>query len=326
MVGPMTALAETIEAQPGLLERVLALDLDRGISRLRSAERIWLVGTGTSQHAAELGAVMLEAAGRDARWRSSATFARFTPQLGSGDAVVIISHTAETAFSRRSRSNAIAAGAGVVSITGVGSGWPEAVETVPRERSETYTASYTAALLVLARLASALGATEITPEALTMVPALTQAAIARDSTGLAMGPHRVLVIAGVGPGAVTAREGALKLREAARVLSEGYEAEYLLHGSAVPLDGRDFLLLLAPDCDPDGLLGAIGQAAAQEGVTVASLSAAEELPCALAQIPLTVALQQFASRLADANRRNPDTVITGGWSSDTLWSVGGPAG
>jgi glutamine---fructose-6-phosphate transaminase (isomerizing) len=320
----MSVLAETIEAQPELLERVLALDLDAGISQLRSAHRIWLVGTGTSQHAAELGASMLEEAGRDARWRSAATFARFGPQLGSGDAVVIISHTAETAFAQRSRSNAIAAGACVVSITGVGSGWSEAIETVPRERSETYTASYTAALLVLARLASALGATAITPEALTAVPELTQAVLAPDLNELAIGARRVLVIAGVGPGAVTAREGALKVREAARVLSEGYEGEYLLHGSAVPLDERDFLLLLHPDGDPDGLLSAIGQTAGEEGVTVASLSAPEELPCALAQIPLTVQLQQLACRLADAHRRNPDAVITGGWSSDTLWTAGAP--
>jgi glutamine---fructose-6-phosphate transaminase (isomerizing) len=162
----MSVLADTIEAQPGLLAGVLALDLDAGIEQLQSAERIWLVGTGTSQHAAELGASMLEGAGRDARWRSAATFARFGPQLGSGDAVVIISHTAETAFARRSRANAIAAGARVVSITAAESGWPEAIETGPRERSETYTASYTAALIVLARLASTLGAEEITPAAL----------------------------------------------------------------------------------------------------------------------------------------------------------------
>jgi glucosamine--fructose-6-phosphate aminotransferase (isomerizing) len=297
----VSVLAETIEAQPELLAGVLALDLDAVVDQLRSVERIWLVGTGTSHHAAELGASMLEGAGRGARWRSAAAFARFGPRLGSRDGVVIVSHTAQTAFAQRSRSNAISAGASVVSITGVGSGWSEAIETVPRERSETYTASYTAALLVLTRLASALGAPAITPAALAAVPELTRAALALDSPPLAM-----------------------KLREAARVLSEGYEGEYLLHGSAVPLDERDFLLLLAPDRDPDRLLSAVGQAAAAEGVTVASLSAPQELPWALAQIPLTVQLQQLACRLADANGRDPDAVITGGWSRDTLWSAGAP--
>lgn len=320
----MSVLEETIEAQPELFERVLGIDLSTAVRQLRDAGRIWLVGTGTSQHAAELGAWMLEAAGRDARWRSAATFARFAPQLGSGDAVIVISHTAETAFARRSRSHAIAAGARVISITRVGSGWPEAIETVPRERSETYTASYTTVLLVLARVASALGASALTTDRLAAVPDLTRAVLASDSKLLAIAPRRLLVIAGVGPGSITAREGALKIREAARMLSEGYEGEYLLHGSAVPLDERDCLLLLEPDQDPDGLLNKIGAAATQDGVTVTSLSATTELPRLLAQIPLTVQLQRLASRLADANRVNPDAVIAGAWSNDALWQTGAP--
>jgi len=45
----------------------------------------------------------------------------------------------------------------VVSITAQGRGWPEAVEAVAHERAETYTESYLAALIVLARLAIAVG-------------------------------------------------------------------------------------------------------------------------------------------------------------------------
>ena len=52
------------------------------------------------------------------------------------------------------------------------------------------------------------------------------------------------MITGAGPAAITAREGALKVREAARVLAEGYDVEYLLHGSAVPLGRRDHLVAL----------------------------------------------------------------------------------
>ena len=44
---------------------------------LAQAGRIVLVGTGTSQHAAELGAMMLGQAGRDARWYPAATWARW---------------------------------------------------------------------------------------------------------------------------------------------------------------------------------------------------------------------------------------------------------
>ena len=57
--------------------------------------------------------------------------------------------------------------------------------------------------------------------------------------------ERDLVIAGAGPAAFTAREGALKLREGARVPAVGHDIEFLLHGSAVPLDRRDALAELS---------------------------------------------------------------------------------
>src|ERR1700753_2890329 len=70
---------------------------------------------------------------------------------------MVTTHPAATACARQARDGALAAGARVVSITGEGKGWPEAIEAAPPERSETYTASYLAALLVLARLAAGLG-------------------------------------------------------------------------------------------------------------------------------------------------------------------------
>ena len=199
----MTVLQETIAAPAGLIEHMLDVDVDHAAVRLSPARRIWLVGTGTSQHAAELGAWML------------------------------------------------AAGARVVSITGQGGAWPEAVETVPQERSETYTVSYIAALVVLAQLAAALGATGVRERELPALPGRVAAA-ARQGVSLDDIPERLLVVVGVGPGAVTAREGALKLREAARLPAEGYEAEYLLHGSAVPLRSSDGLLLVQPCADQRG--------------------------------------------------------------------------
>ena len=54
--------------------------------------------------------------------------------------------------------------------------------------------------------------------------------------------------------------GALKAREAARVLAEAYDVEDLLHGSAVPLDRRDHLVTLAPPDEP--LVAGVAAAAA----------------------------------------------------------------
>ena len=319
----MTALEETILAQAEQIERMLRIDVGQAAARLSPARRIWLVGTGTSQHAAELGVWMLAGSGRQRHWMSSATFARFGPRLTGDDGVVVISHTAQTAFTSRCRLQALAAGARVVSITGRGAGWPEAIETVPKERSETYTVSYTAALVVLARLAAALGATGVCAHELQALPGRVAAA-AQQGVSLDGIPERLLVLIGVGPGAVTAREGALKLREAARMPAEGYEAEYLLHGSAVPLRPGDGLLLVQPSDDPDGLLSAIGSAARADGVSVTAIREPDGLPIGLAQIPLTVRLQALASRCADQRGQDPDTVITSGWAQPSLWRIGGP--
>ena len=146
-------------------------------------------------------------------------------------------HRPRPLSARRVREEALAAGARVVSITGEGKGWPEAIEAAPPERSETYTASYLAALLVLARLTVALGGAEWSAEELAALPGLVEGAGA-EPLPVEAPPPRLTVLFGAGPAAITAREGALKLREASRVLAEGFESEYLLHGSAVPLDRR----------------------------------------------------------------------------------------
>ncbi|HVV91743.1 MAG TPA: hypothetical protein VHB53_14715, partial [Solirubrobacterales bacterium] len=112
----MSALAETIAIQGRVLRHVLELDLGPAVARLEGAGRVWLVGTGTSEHAAYLGAAMLATAGLDARASSSAGFVAAAPALDPADALVVITHTTETAFARRVREDALAAGTRLVSI------------------------------------------------------------------------------------------------------------------------------------------------------------------------------------------------------------------
>jgi glutamine---fructose-6-phosphate transaminase (isomerizing) len=319
----MTALSETIAAQAELLESVLTVPVDDAAERIGRSKRLWLVGTGTSQHAAELGALMFGPGKRDARWRSSAAFCGDPPALSADDAVVIISHTTETAFARRARVHAVESRAGVVSITAQGRGWPEAVEPAPLERAETYTASYLAALVVLARLSVAVGEPGFDERQLSELPGRVRQA-ARAPVPLESAPERLVVLAGVGPGAVTAREGALKLREAAHIPAEGYEAEYLLHGTAVPLGRGDALVAIQPSHDRFGLLELLAAAAASEGLEVRTVSEADGLHPVLAQVPLTVRLQRLASDLADARGVDPDRVIHGSWAEDRLWQAGAP--
>jgi glutamine---fructose-6-phosphate transaminase (isomerizing) len=320
-----TALERQILSQPEQLEAVLAEPIPpSAVERLRGVDRIWLVGTGTSQHAAELGALMLLEAGRAAHATSSMSFAN-RPPFARGDGVILISHNAgaETAFAGSAWTMATRAGLPVAPITRRGGSLPDAIETVEKETSHTYTASYAAALVQLARLAHELGAAAFTPEVLGRVPASVRAAIAEPGTEEIAQPERLLVLTGEGPASVSAREGALKVREAARFPAEGYDIEYLLHGHAVPLNASDHLVTLVPP-DTQGLTAGVEVAARAAGIPVTRVEERADLPSPLEQIPLTVRLQILALRYALERGQNPDVAIEGPWDDPGLWAIGSP--
>jgi glucosamine--fructose-6-phosphate aminotransferase (isomerizing) len=322
-----TNLERQIRSQPQELERVIDhAQIHSAVERLQRARRLWLVGTGTSLHAAELGAAMLQEAGRSAQAVPSMQFVTWTPGVAPNDGVIVISHNAgaETSFAKAARGHSLEGGMRVVSITRQGGGLPEAIETVPKETSETYTVSYTAVLVVLAKLANAMGAEALGEEQIGRVPDAVRSALEDPGVDDIPQPERLLVIFGSGPASVTAREGALKVREAARFPAEGYDSEYLLHGSAVPLDSRDRVVSIGPP-DPVGILGAMERAAAGAGVAVSSVRDPADLHPVLQQIPLTVRLQLLALRFAKERRQDPDHVITGSWADADLWSAGGSA-
>ena len=325
---PATNLETQIVSQPDELSRVLTSGTTReqahaAVQGLQRANRLWLVGTGTSHHAAELGAAMLQDAGRSAVAVSSMRFVVWAPIVGPEDAIVVITHTGETAYALAARALATTAGIDVVTITKRGSAFPRSIETCGKETAETYTVSYTTALLALAMMANEMGAESITEESLALVPGAVRGAIEASGIEAIAAPQRELVITGAGPAAITAREGAWKLREGARMLAEGHDAEHLLHGSAVPLDRRDAVVALTSP-DPDGFVDAVSAAAASEGIPTYEIQEPAPLPPLLAQIPLTVRLQVLALRFALERGQDPDTVITGNWADEGLWAIGRP--
>lgn len=323
-----TNLERQIRSQPDELFHLLTSESSReqahaAAEGLQRSRRIWLVGTGTSHHAAILGAGMLQDAGRSAVAVSSMRFVVWAPIVGPDDSIILITHTGETAYALAARALATTAGLDVITITKRGTPFPHAVETCPAETSETYTVSYTTALLALAMIAKEMGADSLTEDTLALVPGAVRNAIEAPGVEAIPMPERTLVIAGAGPAAFTAREGALKLREGARVMAEGYDIEYLLHGSAVPLDHRDALLSLTTP-EADGFVEGVSAAAAAEGIPVTRLGEPAPLPMLLAQIPLTVRLQLLALRFALERGQDPDTVITGNWADERLWTLGRP--
>jgi glutamine---fructose-6-phosphate transaminase (isomerizing) len=319
-----TQLERAIRSQPDELRRLLDVPLPMAtIDELGACERLWLVGTGTSQHAAELGASMLSRAGRIAVALSSMRFVTDPPPLGIRDGVIVISHNAgaETAYAWTAHRTSVDARRPVLPITRRGGGIRGALETVDQERSHTYTVSYTAALLLLARLAHALGAEAYSPDVLARIPDAVSASLADPRTDAIRQPARLMVLFGEGPAGVTAREGSLKLREASRFPAEGYDVEFLLHGNAVPLTSEDHLIALGPP-DTDGLTEGVARAAEAEGTGVTRVTEPADLPPNLAQIPLVVRLQLLALRFAAERRQNPDIVIERAWADEGLWSIG----
>ncbi|MCL2585260.1 MAG: SIS domain-containing protein [Streptosporangiales bacterium] len=320
-----TELQRMIHAQPSVLEQLAGTTVEAEAGTLRGASRVMIVGTGTSFHAAELGAYLFRSGGTDAIAVPAAEAARWYPRPRSGAAYVIISHTGETAYALSLRAAAREAGLPLVTITGPASGWDEAIKTPEKETSETYTVSYLAALAILGLLAHHVAGTPTGAGELLRTATAVRDAIADPGiSGIAV-PPRALAIVGAGPWGVSAREGALKIRESARILAEGFDPERLLHGAAVPYAGEDALIALQPGSDRDGLTGQLLEAARKEGITTHRLDDQhDDLHPYLRQLPVTARLQMLASQFTGVTGTNPDVAITGAWTSDQLWESGGP--
>jgi len=296
-----SAMRATMARQPADLRRLLA-DREpaaRAAERL-AGRRVLLAGTGTSWHAANHGAWMLRAAGVEAWPIQPLDAAVGGVRPGPQDALILLSHTGAKRYSAALRDAARAAGVPTVAIGGIGSPGVD-LETVELERSSAYTASHLGALLRLAQVATALGA-ELGP--LDAVPDAVAAELERPSRGVAP-PARLLEYAGAGTNAWTAEEGALKVRETARLASEGLMAEQLLHGPAVALDARDALVCLDGGGPGAGRLEEVAAAVAAGGARVHRI-AARELGEQLSVFPLTVAVQRIALEAAEALGIDPD--------------------
>src|SRR5947209_19247687 len=100
-----SAMDETMQSQPAELARILGDTGPAGIaaSRIRGARRILLAGTGTSFHAAEQGAYLLRAAGREAWAIEPFAAAAGGPAPVSGDALILLSHRHSKQFTTRLR-------------------------------------------------------------------------------------------------------------------------------------------------------------------------------------------------------------------------------
>jgi glutamine---fructose-6-phosphate transaminase (isomerizing) len=306
MSGPASsAMRRTMDGQAAALAAILedAAPVAAVAERLRG-RRVLAIGTGTSWHAASQAATLLRAAGLDAYAAQSADAAVDGPLPGVGGALLAFTHTGAKQYTAQAVTRALAQGSEVIQISGVGVPGADLM-TVERERSSAYTASHLGALARAAQLAHALGAD--LPR-LGDIPAAVERAYREGPAGapLAAPPRRLIEFTGGGINQWTAAEGALKIREAAYVASEGLAVEQFLHGPSVALGQDDRLVCLDGGGPWSERIAQVATAAQSAGAAVTRITS-QDLGELLSIFPLTAAVQRIALEAAETLGVNPDS-------------------
>ncbi|HYM69389.1 MAG TPA: SIS domain-containing protein [bacterium] len=330
---------DAIQGQPDAFSRVSdRTESDAGacVERLASCARLFLVGIGTSHHAAQIGEHLVRAYGGGLPVRAvhSFDFALYGPTLGRDDTVLGISHRGTKRYTAASLARAREAGCFTTLVTGEGgpAGAPNVdvtLHTVPQERSSAHTISYAGAVATLATLADQVGGRRTGRRPLgstflrTDVPEALRAALGTEpyveAEARAQAGRRRIWFAGGGPAAVTAQEAALKIKETSYLQAEGMSVEAMLHGPFQCTEPEDLFVLIAPEgpaqarvADLAAEVGAIGA-----GLFVVGDGTAETPPgagtCVVPRVPEPLAaltcivpLQLFAYHLALVRGANPD--------------------
>jgi glutamine---fructose-6-phosphate transaminase (isomerizing) len=320
---------QTMHRQPSDLRRLLDTNgwaaAQEAAQRISGARRVYVVGIGTSYHAAQVGEWLLRAAGVPARAVSSFDFSLYPDSfpLGAQDAVVIMAHSGVKRFSTQALERAAAADAvriSVGSLTAEHPGSQQVLRTVERERSAAFTASHLAAMTVLAQVAISLGASILRP-ALERLPDEVADALARQDevTPIAReaATRRVYTVGG-GPNVATATEAVIKVREAAQGWIDGLPVEQFLHGPIVAVNADDVAVVvnvrgaafervseIARVLDAIGArLWLIGQA--PDGLAAARVFALPEVPEVLSPLLTVAPVQMLAYEMAVARGIHPD--------------------
>jgi glucosamine--fructose-6-phosphate aminotransferase (isomerizing) len=256
-----SAMYQTMLRQPSDVGQMLATNWDaakEAAGRIADAQRIFLVGIGTSYHAAQIGEWLLRAAGSDARAVMSYDFAVYPESypLRADDAVIIMAHTGVKHFSAEALKRATATDAAVISIGSQAAEHPgsqQVLRTIDREKSAAYTSSHTTAMTVLAQIATELGeqrnakGTSGFRAALTALPDQMADALAREDEVLPIAQEaikRLVYATGAGPNAITASEAVIKVREAAYGQIDALPIEQFLHGPMVTVNAEDLAIMV----------------------------------------------------------------------------------
>lgn len=328
-----------IQAQPEAFARVVESNeatVDGFAAGISDCERLFLIGIGTSFHAARVGEHLVRAygGGLDVRVMHSFDFALYGPLLGPGDCVVAVSHRGSKRYTAAALARARESGCRTALVTGEGGTGEDSADTafitVAQEKSAAHTVSYTGSVAVLTVLARSIGRhrtggdmlpgnvlREEIPAALreTLGTEEEAAMLAREHVG-----RRKIWLAGGGPSAVTAEEVALKIKETSYLQAEGMSTETMLHGPFQCVEDEDLFVLAAPSgaarertLEVSDLASEIGapcviisdETAGLPGYAASIL--VPPVPEPFSALTCLVPLQLFAYHLALTRGTNPDS-------------------
>lgn len=255
-------IQESPEAFRKTARRVLSEGRDF-VSEVTRRRRLYLAGIGTSHHAVLLARYLLRPleAGRTIEAFHSFDFSLYPPPLGPDVCLWTVSHRGTKTYSVHATQLVKDRGGLTALITGNGSSqentaFADAVfRTVPQEQSSAHTVSFFGAMGALSALAlltcRAAGETASFDErAITeAVPDALQAALSLEGEASALASRFIQVrriwLVGAGPGAVTAREIALKIKETSYLPAEGMSVEEIMHGPFQSSSGDDLFVIVA---------------------------------------------------------------------------------
>jgi glutamine---fructose-6-phosphate transaminase (isomerizing) len=330
---------DAILSQPEAFASVLAKNeaaVDEFAAGASSCGRLFIVGIGTSYHAARIGEHLFReyGGGIDVRAVHSFDFALYGPDLAPGDCVVGVSHRGTKRYTAQALRRAREAGCRTALVTGDGTVSVEAgavFRTVAQERSSAHTVSCTTAVAVLAHLAWRVGYHRTGSEAVgeellrEYLPAALREALGAEERVEQLAREHVrrrrIWLLGGGPSAVTAEEVALKIKETSYLQAEGMSTETMLHGPFQCVEAEDLFVLVAPSGaaqertlevaelvdEVGGACLIVGDGAVDPLRERRRLLGVPGVPEPLSALTCLVPLQLFAYYLALARGTNPDS-------------------
>lgn len=337
MAAPTTdsKMYQTIHRQPTDLRRLMDDGWEQAVQAvdlIGTASRVFLVGIGTSYHAALVGAWLIRAAGIDARALSSFDFARYPEQfpLNADDAVIVFGHTGVKRFTGEALAIAAASDATVISVGSLTAEHPGSLlilRTTEREQSAAFTSSHLCAMAVLAQVATELGERREAEavvgfrEVLQSLPELVAGVLARQAEVEPVARYAVahqVYATGAGPNEATALEAVIKVREAAYGRIDALAAEQFLHGPMVAFNAGDLLAMVNVAGRATDRTAAIAAVAAAMGgrlwivgeaidLAAATTFALPPVPELLSPLLAVVPMQLLAYQMAALKGVNPDT-------------------